>query len=228
MGALLDSMIDQVEAKFPAVRYKDGRSRAEEAAEFLNRQAVECLGYQGGRDYWRVGERTCSIKGGCTCPDSQAPLDPNGRKLCKHRLAAMFAYKLRQTHGIARILQDAPADSVTLTVQVLYADHGRQYTLAGWRYPGHEPTTLNYAERVRFTENEFMDALQEAGWGMPDCPVRGNALTYRYILQRGAAIAWSAGAMAAQDVDTRTQRQRMREIAVAADMHAELAAEEAA
>lgn len=209
-------MVEQVESKFPAVRYQGGGSRAVEAAKLVSRQAVEFLGDQGGRDYWRVdGRYTCSIKGVCNCADHGAPLDQNGRKLCKHMLAVMFAYKLRQERSIVRILQGAPAECgrVDLRVQVLYADKGRQYTLDGWRYFGQDWQTLEYADRLRFDEAEFLAAMRLAGFGMTQRPVRGGGMTYRYTLERGAEVVFGAGAMTGEDVDRVAQRQRIEEIA---------------
>lgn len=209
--SLLQDLIEQVESKYPAVRYRDGGSRAEQAADLVRSQSVEYMGEQGGRDRWRVGEHICSIRGGCSCLDNHAPLDGNGRKLCRHRIAATFAYKLRQHHGLVPILEQAPGNRVILIAQVLYGDRGRVYTLNGYRYTSGE-FTLDYAERIRFTEAEFAAALRATGWGMKDRPVRGAAMTYRYIIERGVQSEYNAGAMTAEDADTKAQRARMREI----------------
>lgn len=80
--------------KFPALAYKDGGSRAEAAAAYVGEERVRYLGMAEGYDWWQVGTYRTSVKlGRCTCEDRGAPTDDKG-KLCKHRLAAMFAVKL--------------------------------------------------------------------------------------------------------------------------------------
>jgi hypothetical protein len=208
----LDTLVSQVEAKFPAVVYKDGKgSRAQAAAELVRNQQVQYVGEQGGRDWWSVNGHMCSIKGGCDCNDS-APMDPNGRKLCKHRLAVMFVRKMQEDHGIAAILRQVQGDRVVLNVQVLYADGGRQFTLNGYRADGVD-AALEYADRLRFTADEFAAALRLCGWGMTERPVKLAGMNYRYILRRGAEIAYTAESMSAEDVDLRAQRERIGEIA---------------
>jgi hypothetical protein len=225
---MLDSLIEQAETKFPAVRYKDGRgSRAQAAAELVRLQRVEFMGDQGNRDYWRVDGHVCSLKGGCDCVDGGAPIDPNGRKLCKHRLAVMFVRKMQDDHGLVAIMRGVKGDRLALTVQVLYADNGRQYTINAYRSDGVE-TVFPYEERLRFTESEFSAALRICGWGLPDRPVRLPGMNYRYILIRGAESVYTAAAMTAQDSDKRASNERMKEIALAAEMDAEIAAELAA
>ncbi len=222
---LLESLVSQVEAKFPAVAYKDDKgSRATAAAELVRLQKVTYLGEQGGADVWNVDGYTCGIKRGCVCVDGSAPLDPNGRKLCKHRLAVMFVRKQQDDHGLAAILRNTKGDRVVLTVQVLYADNGRQYTLNGYRADGVE-TVLEYADRLRFTEDEFNAALRLTGFGMTDRPVKLPGLNHRYILKRGAEMTYTASATTAEAVEQRERDKRLREIAVDDEMDAELSAE---
>lgn len=211
MSAFLESLVAAVETKLPAVRYQDGGSRAEAAADIVRRHAIEYLGEQGGRDYWRCDGYHCSIRGECTCRD-RAPLDPNGRKLCKHRLAAMFAHKMRQERGLVAILRGVQGERITLTVQVLFADNGRQYTLDRYRADGVE-TVLDYAERVRFTADELTAACRVAGWGMTDAPVKLPGYSHRYILRRGAEMAHSAAEMPLDDIERKAREARMSEIA---------------
>jgi hypothetical protein len=223
---LLETLVSQVEAKFPAVVYRDGEgSRAQAAADLVRNQQVEFAGIQGGHRWYNVNGHMCSITSGCDCSDG-APLDPNGRKLCKHRLAVMFVRKMQDDHGIAAILRKVQGDRVVLTVQVLYADAGQQNTLNGYRADGAD-VTLEYAERLRFTDGEFTEALRSTGWGMEDRPVKMAGMNYRYILKRGAEIIYGATAATAEQVDLKAQRQRMHEIAVAEEMDNELTAEAA-
>lgn len=219
---LLESLVTQAESKFPALVYKDGKgSRAQAAAEFVRNQQVQYVGEQMGRDYWNVNGHMCSIRGGCDCNDS-APADPNGRKLCKHRLAVMFVRRLADDHGIAAILRKTAGDRCVLTVQVLSTDAGLQLTLNSYRADGVE-TVLEYADRVRFTDKDFTDALAATGWGMEDRPVKMAGMNHRYILKRGAEIRYTASALTAQRVELQEQRKVMREIAVTEEMEAEFA-----
>jgi hypothetical protein len=186
---------------------------------------VEYLGDQGGRDWWNVAGHRCGIKGGCDCNDN-APLDPNGRKLCKHRLAVMFVRKQQDDHGLVAILRSVQGDRVTLVAQVLSVDTGRQYTLNRYRADGVE-TALPYADRVRFTEDEFAAALRVTGWGMTDRPVKLPGYNHRYILRRGVESTYTPRDTTAQEVEQRERENRLREIAVADEMDAELTAEAA-
>jgi len=222
---LLESLVTQVETKFPAVAYKDGKgSRAQAAAELVRGQQVAYVGEQGGRDYWNVNGHMCGIAHGCDCFDDAAPLDPNGRKLCKHRLAVMFTRRLADDHGIAAILRKVQSDRCVLTVQVFSTDNGLQFTLNSYRADGAD-TVLEYEDRVRFTDPEFTDALRSTGWGMEDRPVKLPGLNHRYILKRGAEIRYTAVSMTAQKVDQDAQRNVMRQIAVAEEMERDFAKE---
>ncbi len=209
---LLESLVTQAEAKFPSLAYKKGGSRAREAAELVRGQKVTFNGWQGGKDWWTVNGHKCGLTHGCDCFDHAAPLDPNGRKLCKHRLAVMFVRKLQQDHNIAAVLRNVRSDRCVLTVQVLYADGGQQNTLSGWRADGEE-VALEYEDRVRFTNDEFSAALRVAGFGMEDRPVKLAGLNYRYILKRGVENVYAANAATADQLEQKAQRQRMAEIA---------------
>ena len=216
----LEMLVQQAEAKFPALVYRDGKgSRAESAAELVRSQSVTYLGEQGGRDWWQVASHRCSIRGGCTCADN-APLDPNGRKLCKHRLAVMFVRKQTDDHGLVAILRGAQGDRVTLTVQVMSMDAGREYTINSYR-AGNGEVVLDYADRLRFTEAEFAAACRVAGWGMTEPPVKLPGYNHRYILRRGAEMAHSPAEMAWQDTEKKARETRLAEIAALAEAPAE-------
>jgi len=221
---LLETLVAQAEAKFPSLAYKKGGTRAEEAAEFVRQQKVTFDGWQGGVDWWTVNGHKCGITHGCDCFDHAAPLDPNGRKLCKHRLAVMFVRKLQQDHGLAAILRNITGDRCVLTVQVFSADAGLQLTLNSYRADGTE-TVFEYGDRIRFTNDEFTEALRVTGWGMEDRPVKLPGLNHRYILKRGAEIRYTAVSMTAQKVDQDAQRNVMRQIAVAEEMERDFAKE---
>lgn len=209
---LLESLVEQVEAKFPAVVYKDGKgSRAQAAAELVRSQQVTFVGFQAGRDYWSVNGHMCGIGASCDCNDN-APLDPNGRKLCKHRLAVMFTHRMADDHGIAAILRKTTGDRCVLTVQVFSTDNGLQLTLNSYRADGTE-TVFEYADRIRFTEKDFTDALTATGWGMEVRPVKMPGMNHRYVLKRGAEIVYTATSLTAAKVEQDAQRKRIAEIA---------------
>lgn len=115
----ISPFIDAAVARFPV------GERAVKAAELLLGGKVQRLDDdRQGRDRWAVyGSGTMpggqprpyrvSIKAGtCDCPDRAAPASPQGQKLCKHMLAAMYALKASIT---------APATAPGLLAQALAA-----------------------------------------------------------------------------------------------------------
>lgn len=91
----LQKLVDDALNAFPGLAYQTGGSRAEAAAQYIEDESVTYLGLAEGLDWWLVGSyRTTIVGGRCTCCDRNAPSDKAGR-LCKHRLAAMFARKLQ-------------------------------------------------------------------------------------------------------------------------------------
>jgi len=131
------------------------------------------------------------------------------------------------TEELTAILRGVRGDRCTMTVQVISTEWGRQNTLNSYRADGAE-TVLPYADRVAFTEAEFLAALQAAGWGMPERPVKLAGLNHRYILIRGAVSQYTPRSMTGEEVDRKEREKRLREIAIAERMDAEYAAMEAA
>ena len=185
MNDFLSNLVSTVEGKFPAVLYKEGGSRAQAAAEIVELKAIYEAGIVSGVDYWKVGEYTTSIVGGsCTCAD-YAPL-ANGKKLCKHRLAAMFIRKMQQSNEcrLAEILNVA-SEAITLRVMVIYG-LGRKYSLAGYRYAGRTWVKFeNREDYIDFTDSQFEKAMVAAGWAMVQRPVKQPSMYYHYFLERG-------------------------------------------
>ena len=232
MDERLMYLIDQIEAKYPAICYKEGGSRARQAADIVDRKQIDLAGHQHGRDYWRIGHYTTSIRGGnCTCMDN-APQDDNGGKLCKHRIAAMFVVKLdgMKTLTLERIIREAGADELTLHVDVLFADAGPQYTLAGYKYPSRAAVTLEYAERIKFTERQLTDALNATGWTIAQRPTKQRGYMFHYYLARieslpGTAPAWTLAAASYEQVEWKEQAARFKELQTVNDMIGEFADE---
>ena len=122
---------------------------------------------------------------------------------------------------ISAILRNVTGDRAILKATVLYGDSGPQKTLDSYRADGTE-TVLDYADRIRFTDVEFTNALADNGWGMEERPVK-TGMSYRYILKRGAEIRYTASAATCEQIERATQRGIMRQIAVANEMEAEFA-----
>jgi hypothetical protein len=118
------------------------------------------------------------------------------------------------------ILQNVTGDRAVLKATVLYVANGREMTLDSYRADGIE-TVLEYADRIKFSDKDFADALNATGWGMTERPVK-MGMSYRYILKRGAEIVYTANAASADERDLMAQRKVMRQIAVANEMDAEL------
>ncbi len=135
---------------------------------------------------------------------------------------------MNATEEMAAILRGVQGDRATMVVQVISTELGRQYTLNSYRADGIE-TVLEYAERIRFSEAEFMAALNAAGWGMPERPVKLPGLNHRYILRRGAESTYTPRSTTGEQTERYERERRLREIAIADEMDAEfLAAMEAA
>jgi hypothetical protein len=121
---------------------------------------------------------------------------------------------------LSAILHSVTGDRAVLKATVLYGDSGRQMALDSYRADGVE-TVLDYADRIKFSDKDFADALDATGWGMTERPVK-MGMSYRYILKRGAEIVYTANAQSADERDLMAQRKIMRQIAVANEMDAEL------
>lgn len=185
MNDILSNLVHTVEEKFPDVLYKKGGSRAQSAAEIVELKAIYEAGVVAGVDYWKVGEYTTSIVGGsCTCMDD-APL-AGGKKLCKHRLAAMFIRKMQQS-GESRFSEILATTSDTITLRMLVINGiERKYSLAGYRYAGQ--TWVKFEKRedyIDFTPSQFEKAMLAAGWAMGQRPVKQPSMYYHYFLVRG-------------------------------------------
>lgn len=228
MDEKLIELVEQVGAKYPAIG-----DRAQKAAEIVERKSIEYAGMQHGRDYWKIGHYTTSVRGGsCTCADLQAPQDDHGGKLCKHRIAAMFMVK-RETMNtlmLERIIRGAPSDELTLRVDVLFTDDGRQYTIAGYKYAGQPENRLEYAERFKFTEAQMTAALNATAWTIAQRPSKQRGYSFTYFLARIASLpagaaSWTLGAYSYEQVEWAERAKRFKELQVITEMTGEFADE---
>lgn len=225
----LDTLIESALAAVPGLAYKEPRgghaTRAHAAAEIVQSGQIDFLGYTfGGDDYWQIGEYTCSKSAGaCNCKDFSAPAVNNGR-MCKHRVAAMFVIKLQMAamDRLKTLMAEAPDGELTIRVDVIYLDKGREYRLCGHHYPGHRWETYPYEEWYTFTDKLFEITLRRAGWGLKCLPTRKSGYSYNYFLSRGIEEGYRLNNMAAQDVDREAQAKRFREIKTVIDMEREL------
>lgn len=183
---VLYDMVATVESKFPVVKYVNGDSRAEEAAKLLEANEIMYVGESYGIDYYRCHGHTASVKGGgCTCSDEGAFVD--GRKFCKHRLAAMFLVKLNghPEARLAKLLANAPSDELTLRVYVLHTIDGDKYRMDGHRYGGGTWVRYERDDCWDFTFQQFERVTREAGWGLASRPIKQPSMYFHYQLARG-------------------------------------------
>ena len=218
----LSEIVTTVEDKFPVVMYANGGSRAREAAAIVQSgDKVVKVGVTHGNDYWRVGTHTTSIAGGgCTCADEGAYVD--GKKFCKHRLAAMFMVKLsgQSDSRLKKLFQDAQGDEVVLRLFVLHTMDGDKFRLEGHRFVGQSWVKYERCDFVDFTANEFDGMLKSVGWEMSQRPVKQPSMYFHYFFVRGNSIGlWpSIVAVHAAAEEKRIQDKRFSEINAIQDL----------
>lgn len=179
----VQEMVANVEARFPNIG-----DRARMAGEAIEEGAVKPGMVKDGKTHYIVhmfGARYMpSIEGGCTCQDARetAPRH-NGKPLCFHRLAAMFAHKIAQERieRLAAIFVEATAQGCTdlrLRVRVGYTydrDTAQTNTVTGILAYGDGRTwqklePADYAEtsgtdaEMVVTFPELHAALAKSGW----------------------------------------------------------------
>lgn len=213
----LAALVTTVESKFPVVIYKNGGSRAQEAAKIIEGCEIVKVGESFGVDYWKCHDYTMSVAGGgCTCADT---LCVDGKRFCKHRLAAMFVVKLGGLPELklTSLFKNANSDDMTLRVQVLHTINGNKFKLAGHRYGGETWNQYEHADCYEFTENEFYKAMADAGWGMAQRPVKQPSLYYHYFLHRGTGV-FGLNDTPSNVVEKRLQERRFEELVAIQDL----------
>ena len=90
---------------------------------------------------------------------------------------------------IGQILAQAPSTCprVSIVADVFYGSP-RRYKLKGYAYGEvgaitQRVTFTDYADQTEFTEREFDQAMQHAGFHMPDRPYKNSGLQYTYVLR---------------------------------------------
>lgn len=207
----LAELVATVEGKFPVVLYKDGGSRAQEAAKMVELGQIVKVGEVKGVDYWRCHGYTTSIAGGgCTCADA---LTVEDKKFCKHRIAAMFMIKLNghPESKLTKLLADATSDELTLRVYVLHTVDGDKYRMEGHRYGGQSWVKYERDDCWDFTFQQFERVTAEAGWAMASRPVKQPSMCFHYMLVRGDG-AYGLSSTHAEAHERHLQERRFNEI----------------
>lgn len=182
----LNTLVEIALTTYPALAYKDGGSRADAAADLIDRHQVAYLGVQYGLDWWEINGHKVSIKNGtCDCFDYAAPMGGKAR-LCKHMLAAMMTRKLElgQQTRLAEIFRNAPGDRVTLKLDVFGKGRNLDYWLNGYHYLGQPWEIFRYEDRRQITVAMFEQAIADAGFFIADCPSKQPGFAHHYPLAR--------------------------------------------
>lgn len=211
--ARLQELVKTVEKSFPVVLYKAGGSRAQEAARLIEMNEISKVGESYGMDYYRCHGHTTSVKGGgCTCADDGAYVE--GRKFCKHRLAAMFLVKLVgiPESKLDKLFADAPSDEMTLQVYVLHTVNGDKYRMDGHRYGGESWVRYERDDCWDFTQKQFDEAAIKAGWALTQRPVKQPSMYFHYFMSRSATGEYALDSVHAEAHERHLQNKRFEEI----------------
>ncbi len=221
----LSEIVKTVEEKFPVVMYSAGGSRAREAAEIIQTPGkLVKVGVTHGLDYWRIGTHTASIAGGgCTCSDESAYVD--GKKFCKHRLAAMFMVKLNGSpeKKLVNLFESAEGDEIVLRVFVLYTDNEPKFRLEGHRHSGQTWVRYEREDFVEFTAGQFDAVMGRAGWAIIQRPVKQPSMYLNYFLVRASSIpsgemTFSINTVNAAAFEKKLQEKHFEEISAIQDL----------
>lgn len=221
----LPEIVKTVEDKFPVVMYANGSSRAREAAKIIRVPGrIVKVGVTHGLDYWRIGTHTASIAGGgCTCSDEAVYVD--GKKFCKHRLAAMFVVKLNGSpeKKLAKLFESAEGDEIVLRVFVLYTDNEPKFRLEGHRYSGETWVRYERDDFVEFTAGQFDAVMGRAGWAIIQRPVKQPSMYLNYFLVRASSVpsgemTFSINTVNAAAFEKKSQQKHFEEISAIQDL----------
>jgi len=218
----LSEIVKTVEEKFPVVMYLSGGSRAREAVEIIQTPGkLVKVGVTHGLDYWRIGTHTASIAGGgCTCSDESAYVD--GKKFCKHRLAAMFMVKLNGSPDakLTKLFESAEGDEIVLRLFVLHALSGDKFRLEGHRFVGQNWVRYERNDFVDFASDDLDRVLSSVGWEMSQRPVKQPSMYFHYFFVRGNSIGLFPSIIAthAAAEEKRIQQKHFEEIGAIQDL----------
>lgn len=208
--------------------------RAEKAAEIYLSCGLTFQRYHNQVDEWLCRSSSTlepytvsHIGGTCGCSDFNAPRPARLGKLCKHRLAIMFAIKLRNESlaEIARRLQDAPGGK--LRIEVVYGEN-TLYFVTGVHIHGTPEIPLEHPisrgwgwYRFQVDPLDVAKALGTVGWGVT-MNTKQRGLAHTWSLAPGVDEAMSLAVirgMAGNARERRDQNARLAELEVIEDLY---------
>lgn len=208
--------------------------RAEKAAEIYLSGGLTFQRYHNRVDEWlyrspsRLEPYTVSHIGGtCGCSDFNAPRPPRLGKLCKHRLAVMFAIKLRteSLHEITQQLRGASGGR--LRIELFYGEN-QLYFVNGFHIFGQPEVRLDHPASRSFGWYRFQvdpldvaKALGTVGWGVT-MNTKQRGLAHTWSLAPGVDEAMSLAVirgMAGNARERRDQNARLAELEVIEDLY---------
>lgn len=207
--------------------------RADRAADLYLAGKVRLVCVRRGEDEWQADSGAAEkyivsvARKSCNCFDTSAPRPALG-KLCRHRLAAMFAAKLR-TESLAEIgvlLANSHAASGVIKVALYYGEYPMMF-VDGFRISGHFAIDLEHPQsgglgwhRFQVVDEYMADALAKVGWGVT-ANVKQKGLRHNWLIAPGVDRATSLAALrgvAVNVTEERQQRKRFEEIEAVADL----------
>ncbi|MEM7133469.1 MAG: hypothetical protein AAF702_44645 [Chloroflexota bacterium] len=206
MRKILDALALKAEAMWPAICYKGGGSRARQAAKLVNDGSVQPLGngvFQvGGKNQASYRENFCS------CLD-RAPVDTKHGKLCKHRLAIMFAsskavesFNPWLNERVADVMalresQDSALDWFELVFESDYDAPGVK-RLVGYSLNG--STVTRFMDSGDVTLAQIQQTAASLGIGLTQFPRKLAGWSYAFRFAPGGNVILGEAAWAAKGI----------------------------
>lgn len=201
--------------------------RAEKAAAILASGELVFQYYQGQTDVWicrslkTFEPYTVSHKGlACTCSDFAAPRTERLGKLCKHRLAVMFAVKLRNESLYEITEQLRGAQGGRLRIDLHYGTP-QLYFVNGFHVFGQPEVRLEHPasrglgwHRFQIDPLDVAQALCTIGWSVT-ANVKQKAMIHSWTLAPGGDERTSLAVMRGQagnSIELTEQRKRLEEL----------------
>lgn len=164
----------------------------------------------------------------CNCADGFAPRDERYGKLCKHRLAVMYAIKLRD-ESLAEIADQLPGESGgMLRVTLIYGDSRTLYYVNGYRVNGNVEARLEHPKSGGLGWYQFQvdpidvaKALAKVGWGVGS-NTKQKGFSHTWVLAPDISEAMSLSVMrgvAGNVQERRDQNARFAELEAIEDLY---------
>lgn len=180
MNNILNALVGKAEDMWPAIKYKNGGSRAQSAAGLVASGVVLPI----GNGLFSVGDYTASWQDNhCDCLD-RAPEDPKLGKLCKHRLAIMFKLS-KAMSGHNAWLNEKVAEVAALATNgwfelILESNYDRPdiKRLVGYSLNG--ATTKRFTDTADVTVEQLHNAIDPLGLGLVKMPQKLKGWNYAF------------------------------------------------